>query len=257
MRQLRPRARGIGASRGKQRISESPGLGDPRGSRAERRPAELLWAVVAPPAPCPANLRRPGRARAVPESPGGPVRGWDGGVRAPVLPGPPSVPTGSPAPPADPLPGNPDVTGPRFAAGREGSARHSVALCGSAGVRGHGGGGSGSGGGRERQRERGGGERGRKNATGSPGGPHRCFRGFGRSPGRGGRSGGRRGLAGDVGPGRAVPWGHREHVDTGAGAAAAPCRVGSVTDCAVWQEDGERRHRQLLEAISALSGRKR
>ncbi|KAJ7414747.1 U3 small nucleolar RNA-associated protein 14 A [Willisornis vidua] len=39
--------------------------------------------------------------------------------------------------------------------------------------------------------------------------------------------------------------------------AAALRRAGPVTTCVLWQEDGERRHRRLLEAISALSGRKR
>lgn len=92
MWQLHPRARGIGASQGKQRIPESPWLGDPRGSRAERRPAEMLWAVVARPAPCPANLRRPRRARAVPESPGTPSEAGTVVSVPRFLPGPPRSP---------------------------------------------------------------------------------------------------------------------------------------------------------------------
>lgn len=121
----------------------------------ERRPPEL-------PAPGGPGASREGQS--CPGAPGGPVR-------APAAPGPHSPHRFSRPARRARCHGNPDVTRARFAAEREGSARHSVALCGSTGVRSHGGGGPGSGGGRERQRERGGGERGRKERDGLSGRP--------------------------------------------------------------------------------------
>lgn len=56
-------------------------------------------------------------------------------------------------------------------------------------------------------------------------------------------------------------WGTRESALLPAAPAGPLGRAGpgSVTVSASWQgqEDGERRHRQLLEAVSSLSGRKR
>lgn len=166
MRELRPRARGTGTSRGK---TADPGItgaggthgghgwsGDPQSSSGPR------WA---PPAP---GARRTGGVPGGAELSRSPRRSRPcaGRPRAPHSPHRFSRPARRAR-----CHGNPDVTRAHFAAEREGSARHSVALCGSTGVRSHGGGGPGSGGGRERQRERGGGERGRKERDGLSGRP--------------------------------------------------------------------------------------
>lgn len=173
MRQLRLRAHW--RVPGGNSVSCTPwGRRDRRGSRTERRPSELLWPAVAPPAPA---ARRTG---GVPGAPELSQRHRPRPVRRCPCPAPSRAPLGPLrfSHPARRCYGNLDVIEARFAAGREGSARHSVALCGSTGVRGHGGGGPGSGRGGERKRERGGGERGRKECDGLSGRPPPHFAGL-------------------------------------------------------------------------------
>lgn len=152
--------------------------------------------------PLPGELREPRDGQSYPGASGGPVRGRDGGVRVLAPPGTPSLPTGSPAPPAGPA-AMATRTSRRRALRRGARARRdtrwrfaAVSACGAMAEEDPAAAASGSGSESEEGVSGDG-----KNATGSSGGLHRSLRGSGRSPGQDGHSGGRRGLAGDFGPG--------------------------------------------------------